>query len=76
MTAVTHMNEANNPFLMPGVKVKTTPTSASRSRGAAPALAQGPLGALRRRAVREAVEAGRPGLLRACRFRAVLRLPE
>ena len=27
MTAVTHMNEANNPFLIPGVKVKTTPTS-------------------------------------------------
>jgi branched-chain amino acid transport system substrate-binding protein len=26
MTAVTHMNEANNPFLVPGVKVKTTPT--------------------------------------------------
>jgi branched-chain amino acid transport system substrate-binding protein len=27
MTAVTHMNETNNPFLIPGVKVKTTPTS-------------------------------------------------
>jgi ABC-type branched-subunit amino acid transport system substrate-binding protein len=27
MTAVTHMNEANNPFLVPGVKVRTTPTS-------------------------------------------------
>jgi ABC-type branched-subunit amino acid transport system substrate-binding protein len=27
MTAVTHMNEANNPFLIPGVKVHTTPTS-------------------------------------------------
>jgi ABC-type branched-subunit amino acid transport system substrate-binding protein len=27
MKAVTHMNEANNPFLVPGVKVKTTPTS-------------------------------------------------
>ncbi|HEX7626447.1 MAG TPA: ABC transporter substrate-binding protein [Gaiellaceae bacterium] len=26
MTAVTHMNEANNPFLVPGVKVHTTPT--------------------------------------------------
>jgi len=26
MTAVTHMNEANNPFLIPGVKVHTTPT--------------------------------------------------
>jgi ABC-type branched-subunit amino acid transport system substrate-binding protein len=26
MTAVTHMNEANNPFLVPGVKVRTTPT--------------------------------------------------
>jgi branched-chain amino acid transport system substrate-binding protein len=26
MNAVTHMNEANNPFLVPGVKVKTTPT--------------------------------------------------
>jgi branched-chain amino acid transport system substrate-binding protein len=27
MTAVTHMSEANNPFLIPGVKVHTTPTS-------------------------------------------------
>jgi branched-chain amino acid transport system substrate-binding protein len=27
MNAVTHMNEANNPFLVPGVKVHTTPTS-------------------------------------------------
>lgn len=27
MNAVTHMNEANNPFLIPGVTVKTTPTS-------------------------------------------------
>ena len=27
MTAVTHMNESNNPFLVPGVKVHTTPTS-------------------------------------------------
>jgi branched-chain amino acid transport system substrate-binding protein len=27
MKAVTHMNEANNPFLVPGVKVHTTPTS-------------------------------------------------
>jgi len=26
MNAVTHMNEANNPFLVPGVKVHTTPT--------------------------------------------------
>ncbi len=26
MTAVTHMNETNNPFLVPGVKVHTTPT--------------------------------------------------
>jgi ABC-type branched-subunit amino acid transport system substrate-binding protein len=26
MTAVTHLNEANNPFLVPGVKVHTTPT--------------------------------------------------
>jgi branched-chain amino acid transport system substrate-binding protein len=26
MNAVTHMNEANNPFLVPGVTVKTTPT--------------------------------------------------
>jgi branched-chain amino acid transport system substrate-binding protein len=26
MTAVTHMNEANNPFLIPGVTVRTTPT--------------------------------------------------
>jgi len=26
MSAVTHMNEANNPFLVPGVKVHTTPT--------------------------------------------------
>jgi len=26
MTAVTHMDEANNPFLIPGVKVQTTPT--------------------------------------------------
>ncbi len=26
MTAVTHINEVNNPFLVPGVKVKTTPT--------------------------------------------------
>jgi branched-chain amino acid transport system substrate-binding protein len=26
MTAVTHMDEANNPFLIPGVKVHTTPT--------------------------------------------------
>jgi branched-chain amino acid transport system substrate-binding protein len=26
MKAVTHMNEANNPFLVPGVKVHTTPT--------------------------------------------------
>jgi hypothetical protein len=26
MNAVTHMNEANNPFLIPGVKVHTTPT--------------------------------------------------
>jgi branched-chain amino acid transport system substrate-binding protein len=26
MTAVTHMNEANNPFLVPGVTVHTTPT--------------------------------------------------
>jgi branched-chain amino acid transport system substrate-binding protein len=26
MTAVTHMNESNNPFLVPGVKVHTTPT--------------------------------------------------
>jgi branched-chain amino acid transport system substrate-binding protein len=26
MTAVTHMNEANNPFLVPGVNVHTTPT--------------------------------------------------
>jgi branched-chain amino acid transport system substrate-binding protein len=26
MTAVTHMNEPNNPFLVPGVKVRTTPT--------------------------------------------------
>ncbi|HEV8463148.1 MAG TPA: ABC transporter substrate-binding protein [Gaiellaceae bacterium] len=26
MTAVTHMNEASNPFLVPGVKVRTTPT--------------------------------------------------
>ena len=26
MTAVTHMTEANNPFLIPGVTVKTTPT--------------------------------------------------
>jgi branched-chain amino acid transport system substrate-binding protein len=26
MTAVTHINEANNPFLIPGVKVHTTPT--------------------------------------------------
>jgi branched-chain amino acid transport system substrate-binding protein len=26
MTAVTHMNEPNNPFLVPGVKVHTTPT--------------------------------------------------
>jgi branched-chain amino acid transport system substrate-binding protein len=26
MTAVTHMNEVNNPFLVPGVKVRTTPT--------------------------------------------------
>jgi ABC-type branched-subunit amino acid transport system substrate-binding protein len=26
MTAVTHMNEASNPFLIPGVKVHTTPT--------------------------------------------------
>jgi branched-chain amino acid transport system substrate-binding protein len=25
MNALTHMNEANNPFLVPGVKVKTTP---------------------------------------------------
>jgi ABC-type branched-subunit amino acid transport system substrate-binding protein len=27
MNAVTHMNEASNPFLVPGVKVHTTPTS-------------------------------------------------
>jgi branched-chain amino acid transport system substrate-binding protein len=27
MNAVTHMNETNNPFLIPGVKVRTTPTS-------------------------------------------------
>jgi branched-chain amino acid transport system substrate-binding protein len=27
LTAVTHMNEASNPFLIPGVKVHTTPTS-------------------------------------------------
>lgn len=27
MNAVTHMNETNNPFLVPGVKVHTTPTS-------------------------------------------------
>ncbi|HEY6961425.1 MAG TPA: ABC transporter substrate-binding protein [Gaiellaceae bacterium] len=27
MTAVTHMNEVSNPFLVPGVKVHTTPTS-------------------------------------------------
>ena len=27
MNAVTHMNEANNPFLIPGVKVHTTPTA-------------------------------------------------
>lgn len=27
MNAVTHMNEASNPFLVPGVKVRTTPTS-------------------------------------------------
>ena len=27
MTAVTHMNEASNPFLVPGVTVHTTPTS-------------------------------------------------
>jgi branched-chain amino acid transport system substrate-binding protein len=26
MNAVTHLNEANNPFLVPGVKVHTTPT--------------------------------------------------
>ena len=26
MNSVTHMNEANNPFLVPGVKVHTTPT--------------------------------------------------
>jgi ABC-type branched-subunit amino acid transport system substrate-binding protein len=26
MTAVTHLNETNNPFLVPGVKVHTTPT--------------------------------------------------
>jgi branched-chain amino acid transport system substrate-binding protein len=26
MNAVTHMNEPNNPFLVPGVKVRTTPT--------------------------------------------------
>jgi ABC-type branched-subunit amino acid transport system substrate-binding protein len=26
MNAVTHMNEANNPFLVPGVTVRTTPT--------------------------------------------------
>ena len=26
MNAVTHMKEANNPFLVPGVTVKTTPT--------------------------------------------------
>ncbi len=26
MTAVTHMNESSNPFLIPGVKVHTTPT--------------------------------------------------
>jgi ABC-type branched-subunit amino acid transport system substrate-binding protein len=26
MTAVTHLDEANNPFLVPGVKVHTTPT--------------------------------------------------
>jgi branched-chain amino acid transport system substrate-binding protein len=26
LKAVTHMNEANNPFLVPGVKVHTTPT--------------------------------------------------
>jgi branched-chain amino acid transport system substrate-binding protein len=27
MTAVTHMNEASNPFLLPGIKVHTTPTA-------------------------------------------------
>jgi branched-chain amino acid transport system substrate-binding protein len=27
LTAVTHMNEASNPFLVPGVKVHTTPTA-------------------------------------------------
>jgi branched-chain amino acid transport system substrate-binding protein len=27
MTAVTHMNEASNPFLLPGIKVRTTPTA-------------------------------------------------
>ena len=26
MTAVTHLNETNNPFLAPGVTVHTTPT--------------------------------------------------
>jgi branched-chain amino acid transport system substrate-binding protein len=27
MQAVTHMNEASNPFLLPGIRVRTTPTS-------------------------------------------------
>jgi len=27
MRAVTHMNEASNPFLLPGIRVRTTPTS-------------------------------------------------
>ncbi len=27
MAAVTHMNEASNPFLLPGIRVRTTPTS-------------------------------------------------
>jgi hypothetical protein len=27
MRAVTHMNEASNPFLLPGMRVRTTPTS-------------------------------------------------
>ena len=63
MTAVTHMNEANNPFLVPGVTVHTTPTyrfpisSVQLQR-----WHSRPLGAVRRHAVREALaRVGRKG---------------
>ena len=57
MTAVTHMNESNNPFLVPGVKVHTTPTFAVPDLGrAAAALAPGALGAVRRHRLRQAVK--------------------